>query len=656
MPQSLVLGNGNLLTHFGSDLQMRDCYYPYVGQENHSAFGSKHRIGFWVNGTFAWLDHDSWDINIDYEKRTLVGNSIAKNNLLGIEVHFQDFVYTTHDILFRRLTIKNLTNTELDVRVFYAHDFYLYGDKLEDTALFDPEFHAVLHYRKQRYFLVNGQWETSKKGLSEFAVGKSCYGKKEGTWRDAEDGHLGGNPIEQGSVDSVVGFYENFRPEEEKKLNLWLVAGKNIDAIKKNNTRVLKMGVQRIHDHTAGYWSEWCQKSQSKLHGVTDEMKEIWYQSLLMIRTQTDNRGAIIASNDSDIQLFNKDTYCYMWPRDGALVSVPLSKKGYGEVVRKFLFFCEKIIAPEGYVMNKFTPDGSLGSSWHPKYKDGKIQLPIQEDESALILYAMNQYYKNSQTIEVVQELFNSVVLKIAGFLMSYIDPKTGLPLQSYDLWEEQRGVFSYTSSTVYAGLDAAADLAKATGHYHAEERFRTAAKKMQKAIIKQLYSQTHKRFVKRLTVNEKHEYVEDTVIDASLAFVWELGVLPADDERVVNTMQAIEKNLTVTGGGIARYQDDYYHRDYNQPQDKNYPGNPWIITTLWLANWYIELAKTKKDLQKPLDLIQWCADRASSAKILPEQNNPFTGEPLSVAPLTWSHSTYVDTVLRYSEKWESLN
>lgn len=654
MPQALVLGNGNFLTHFGSDLQMRDCYYPYVGQENHTVFGAKHRIGFWVNGNFAWLDHDSWDIEIGYEKRTLVGDSTAKNEWLGIEVHFQDFVYTTHDILFRSLTIKNLTDGDLDLRVFYAHDFYLYGDKLEDTALFDPEFHAVLHYRKKRYFLVNGQWEISKKGLSEFAVGKSSYGNKEGTWRDAEDGHLGGNPIEQGSVDSVVGFYDHFIAGEEKKLNLWLVAGKNIDDIKKNNTRVLKMGINRVHDHTAGYWSEWCQKCQCKLAGVTNEMEELWYQSLLMIRTQTDNRGAIIASNDSDIQMFNKDTYCYMWPRDGALVSVPLSKKGYGEVVRKFLFFCEKIISPEGYMMNKFTPDGSLGSSWHPKYKDGKIQLPIQEDESALILYAMNEYYKNTKTIEVVQELFNSVVLKIAGFLMIYIDPKTHLPLQSYDLWEEQRGVFSYTSATVYAGLNAAADLAKATGHYYDEDRFRTAAKKIQKAIIKHLYSDKHQRFVKRLTINEKHEYVEDPVIDASLAFVWELGVLPADDERVVNTMNAIEKNLTVVGGGIARYQDDYYHRDYDRPPE-NYPGNPWIITTLWLANWYIELAKTKKDLKKPLALIQWCTEKANSANILPEQNNPFTGEPLSVGPLTWSHSTYVDTVWRFSQKSEEL-
>jgi hypothetical protein len=33
------------------------------------------------------------------------------------------------------------------------------------------------------------------------------------------------------------------------------------------------------------------------------------------------------------------------------------------------------------------------------------------------------------------------------------------------------------------------------------------------------------------------------------------------------------------------------------------------------------------------------------------EQMNPFTGAPLSVAPLTWSHAVYIDTLLQYTAK-----
>jgi len=39
----------------------------------------------------------------------------------------------------------------------------------------------------------------------------------------------------------------------------------------------------------------------------------------------------------------------------------------------------------------------------------------------------------------------------------------------------------------------------------------------------------------------------------------------------------------------------------------------------------------------------------------MPEQVRPFTGESLSVAPLTWSHAEFVDTITRYQEKKAQL-
>jgi hypothetical protein len=40
---------------------------------------------------------------------------------------------------------------------------------------------------------------------------------------------------------------------------------------------------------------------------------------------------------------------------------------------------------------------------------------------------------------------------------------------------------------------------------------------------------------------------------------------------------------------------------------------------------------------------------------VLAEQVNPLTGAPLSVSPLTWSHSTVIDTVTAYLRKLEML-
>jgi hypothetical protein len=39
----------------------------------------------------------------------------------------------------------------------------------------------------------------------------------------------------------------------------------------------------------------------------------------------------------------------------------------------------------------------------------------------------------------------------------------------------------------------------------------------------------------------------------------------------------------------------------------------------------------------------------------LAEQVDPLTGRPLSVSPLTWSHSTVVSTIIAYLRKLEAL-
>lgn len=658
MPQELVISNGNYLANLDEHLQIRDIYFPYIGQENHSAFGKAHRVGVWIDGQFSWLSDDGWEFSIDYHTNTLVGDSTATHKALGIQLHFQDFIYTTHDVLVRSIGVTNMADSEREIRLFFGHDFYLYGDKQQDTAIYEPEFNGVLHYRQRRYFLVNGRWADTKKGMTQFSVGKSNYGNKEGTWKDAEDGHLHMNPIEQGSVDSTVGFYRFFEPHATHTLNVWIAAGRNYAEIQKINERVVGMSVKRIMAHTSNYWKEWASKHSIALSGVDQKTEALWYRSLLMIRTQTDNRGAIIASNDSDIMKFNKDTYTYMWPRDGALVSMTLSRTGYFGMVERFLRFCNRMMHPDGYMLHKFTPGGEVGSSWHAKWKNGRSMLPIQEDETALVLVAMHEYYKHSKNIDVIQEHFNSMVLRMGRFLMRYVDDATGLPLPSHDLWEEQYGVFSYTAATVYAGLVAAAELSKATGHYHDEDIFHRSAVAMQSVIQEKLFSKTENRFVKRLIVNHDgpEKYTEDTTVDASIAFMWEMGVLPPDHPKIVSTMHAIKQHLSVptAAGGLCRYPGDTYHKDWNADYG-NVPGNPWIITTLWLANWYIATAKNRADLSQAKEIIQWARNHANQAGILAEQMHPITEEPLSVAPLTWSHSTYVDTVRRYSEAYKKL-
>jgi len=156
---------------------------------------------------------------------------------------------------------------------------------------------------------------------------------------------------------------------------------------------------------------------------------------------------------------------------------------------------------------------------------------------------------------------------------------------------------------------------------------------------------------VRTVSVLPDGTIVKDATIDISLAGIFLFGLLPADDERVRSTMRAIEDRLSVKTpvGGIARYENDYYFQVSSDIA--SVPGNPWFVATLWLAEHLIAIAETLGDLDRPRAYLDWCARRALPSGVLSEQVHPYTGEPLSVSPLTWSHAAFVSAVQHYARR-----
>jgi glucoamylase len=52
---------------------------------------------------------------------------------------------------------------------------------------------------------------------------------------------------------------------------------------------------------------------------------------------------------------------------------------------------------------------------------------------------------------------------------------------------------------------------------------------------------------------------------------------------------------------------------------------------------------------------MEWAAARAFESGVLAEQFHPYTGQPIGVSPLTWSHATFVVVVLEYLAKLQEL-
>ncbi len=301
-------------------------------------------------------------------------------------------------------------------------------------------------------------------------------------------------------------------------------------------------------------------------------------------------------------------------------------------------------------MLHKYNPDGSLASSWLPWVVDGAKHLPIQEDETALVLWALWEHFSRFGDVTFIKPLYRSTICPLADFLEGYRDKTSGLPFASYDLWEERLGILSWTVAATWGGLTAAAHFAAAFGEKDRSQRYQQAASEIKTGTDAHLWLPSLNRFVRMVNQSDSGDWEIDEVIDASMVGLWQFGMYPPDDPKIISTMQAIRDQLWVKTdvGGIARYTNDHYHQ---VSQDiNNVPSNPWFICTLWLAEWYALTAKQPEDLKQALDLLEWVAAHALPSGILAEQVDPYTDQPLSVSPLTWSHAAYVSTVLTYLE------
>ncbi len=651
MPKSLTLGNGNMLVCFDRYGQVTDLYYPHVGMENHIGKDALHRIGVFVDGGMSWLSDPNWNIDLRCVRETHVSHIVAKNKTLGVTLVFTDVVYNEKNIFLREVMVRNELPRKTTIKIFFCQEWNIYQSVRQDTGYYDPFSHSIIHYEGRRVFLANGF--TEKGGIDDYTTGIYRMEGRDGSYRDAEDGALSKNPIEHGLTDSVLSFHLELDSQEEQNVYYWVAAGKNIPEVSDLNNYILEKSPGHLIRSTTNYWTAWVNREGFSFYGLTQDMINLFKRSLFIIRSHVDSSGAVIASGDSDMLQYGRDTYSYMWPRDGAFTIMALDRSGDSYIARKFFSFCNDAITNDGFFMHKYRADGSLGSSWHPWVtKEGEAQLPIQEDETALVLYALWEHYKLTKDLEFVEDVYNSFIEKAANFMSLYRDKETGLPKRSYDLWEEKLGVSTFTCASVYGALIAAANFSGLLGKKEHEKKYRDIAEEIKTGIMKYLYDEETGTF-RKLFNRVSGKNINDNTLDISSVYgMFRFGVLPPDDPRLRKAFGITEERLFCArySGGIARYEGDNYYR-----LGHDVPGNPWFVTTLWLVQYYIATAQNEKDFERVKQWFDWVVGVALPTGVLSEQLNPYTKEQISAAPLTWSHSEYVLAVIAYLEKQEEL-
>jgi len=599
-----------MLINFDEKGRITDIYYPYIGMENQTA-GNPIRLAIW-DGKNLFLDEE-WKTNVSYLDDANIVEITSEIQNAKLNITSYNFLDTDDAIYYSIIKIINNDSIQKNIKLFFIHDINLYANPFGDTAFYDPYSFAIVHYKSKRYLGFKAFTSTST--FSEYNVGKGDL------IGDLYDGYLSLNGIDNGDVNSSIGIEMKIEPNSFLKLYYIIVAARNLEELRNIFRKINFASVETSFTLTYMFWKNWLKKSQIKNMSL-DNINKIYQVSLLTIRNHMDINGSIIASSDFSFVKVYGDSYQYCWPRDAAIAAYALDIAGYKELALRHFNFIMNVASSEGFLYHKYNPNTTLASSWHPWFYKGKRIYPIQEDETALEVWAIASHYERYMDIDELTQLYKRFVKPALRFMITFMEE--GLPKPSFDLWEERHGIHIYTISTIYGALVKGAKLARDMGDEILSEDLVDTAGLLKEVTLKRMTY--NGRFIRRIDEDGN----QDLTVDASLYSPAFFGLIDPKDPIMMRTINEIESKLKVNGG-IIRYENDMYQRRKKQP-------NPWLITTLWLAEYYADV----NNKSKALEYIMWTVNRALPTGFLPEQVDPETFEPASVTPLVWSHAEFI--------------
>lgn len=611
---SLLSGNSRILLTVDERGSWAQLYYPHPGLHQHLL---RARLGLFDASSkeFAWLDQT---LGGPTAMVHLADSNVGRTQLqcLGVEIELDDMVHPNLDVVIRRIRIRNPGTDARRLRLFHYQSLSVGGSEVQGTAYWDAEQKTVNHYRRSYYFQFWGHPD-----FDHFTCGEHTLKGLQGSYVDAEDGALQGNVISHGAADSVVQWNVEVPPAGHATSHLFL-------AIERSRSLVnaLRRGLEGkdpalYTSETIEYANHWMgPRKLAAVPEMSTRVHTVYDRSVFVMRDCQSTHGAIIASPDPRTLKSGGDNYNYNWWRDGAYVARAMSELGLHRNAVGFLRFAAKCQEEEGYFVHRHFPDGSVGSTWHPPPF-------LQVDQTASVIDAVRRYYECSGTLDELMPSWD-LVRRAADFLMAFVDER-GLPKPSYDLWEEKKAVNVYTVAATIRGLLSAATIGQALAKR--VDYWILAAERMREAALAAFWNPAKHTFFKGLDPL-------DDAIDSAALLALLADLVPATDDRFARTVQTVEQRLwSRPHGGLARYEGDAYYGN----------ENPWILCTLWLAQCHLRLGND----DRARSLIEWCAAHAGPTGLLAEQLDALTGEPTSVTPLVWSHSTFVETVNAYAQR-----
>ena len=618
-----ITGNGKLLATFTEKGDMNRIFWPepdFYQQINSISIGIKYD-----DSETKFLNDNVWYTEQKYEDNAAILDTLFENSDYGLRIHQKDFVLEDRDILIRKYTIENISDRALDIRTFIHTDFITDSMNVR-SGIIDFDNNAGVIYNKLSAVAIGSQNKISKFQFGDNAKNAVKY-----------DSLFGKDSVSMTSDMGIKWELGVCEPNQKIEFNLYFCFANNVNESIQMFNDVRKEDTDLLLINTKKYWKELYNKLNLVASG-NEKIDDIYMKSLMVFKLFANNEtGAILAAAEIDEDFSRCGRYGYCWPRDGVFIVKAFDICGMNDLAEKFFtVWAKNTQLSNGSWQQRYFLDGKLAPSWG-----------IQIDEIASLIYGIKEHYDYNRKYSFLEDMWPTVKSGLE-FLMNNIDEETGLPKASYDLWEERIGEHAYSAGSVVGALNAGAYIANELQIVEPfAEIWTEKANEIKKAIEEKLWNKDEKRFyrgiktrlnwwncgtaeIKLNDLGDKLEVAEvDNTVDISLlGLTVPFGVFDVKDEKIKKLVRDIEERLDgFPSGGYGRYEYDSY-----------IGGNPWIISTLWLALYYLEAG----DIEKGKELFLWAAKHTTNLGFLPEQIDKFSGEPAWVMQLAWSHAMFI--------------
>ena len=384
---------------------------------------------------------------------------------------------------------------------------------------------------------------------------------------------------------------------------------------------------------TECYWSAWA--GRCRFEGpYADQVR----RSLMVLKalTYTATGGIVAAPTASLPEVLGGERnwdYRFCWLRDAVITLFAFMGAGYHEEAASWARWLHRSVAgnpAQLQIMYGLAGERRLDEQVIPWLKGYQGAAPVRTGNAAAGQLQLDVYGEVMSALHEARAaglLDNSETWSVQRELLGHLETIWSEPDEG--LWETRGGRKHFTFSKIMAwvAFDRGIRDAEDHGLEAPVERWKAVRDEIHAAVCAKGWNEEVGAFTQSFG---------DTALDASLLLIVITGFLPIEDERVVRTIDAIEKDL-LEDGFVLRY------RAAQSPDGLQGKEGAFLACSFWLAMAMHMLGRVEDAKALFERLLGLCND----VGLLSEEYDQASGRLVGNFPQAFSHVALVTTAMR---------